>query len=144
MTPQDHIKYAKELSAKAEKLQAKIDLLEEEIRTIDTVRMFHTDQAIASRKRGRKPDSEATIFDLPSTEKLTKSKLTIFGCIQQFFAESHNEWATVESITIATGKVRESVRQVLYKTHAAEFDRQSNDGFGGVTHFRMKEEGEQK
>jgi hypothetical protein len=66
-------------------------------------------------------------------------KSGIFEAVKQFFAERNNEWATFVDIETATGVKKVSVRQIVYKSHSDQFERDSQPGAGRETRIRMKE-----
>ena len=146
MKIEHHREAVEEISGKLEKLRAKIEKLEEEERRLSIAHSYHLDGIVSEMgresKKTKSSSTQAKLLDV-FNESPKPKKLTVFGATKAFFDGNNNDWATIQEITENTGKGKESVRQVLYKTHAASFERTNKKGLGVVTEFRLAAKKEQ-
>jgi len=56
-----------------------------------------------------------------------------------FFRTHNNERATLSTIQSKTGVKRNALRQIIYKSNAADFERESHRGGGQESKFWLKE-----
>jgi hypothetical protein len=59
--------------------------------------------------------------------------------VRQFFRERDNAKATLVEMVEATSVSKHSLRQLVYKTHADQFERESHRGGGRQSYFWLKE-----
>jgi hypothetical protein len=120
------------------KLDKLIDALEERISRLKAVRTALDDDVIA--------DDIATLFgDIANSDGATrtpphkpKGKGKLFLKVKTFFESRNNTPATLREIIAATKLNIHSLRQVLYKTAADEFERESQPGAQRQTKFWLK------
>jgi hypothetical protein len=89
-------------------------------------------------------DDIALIF-APSTngavgkDTPTKPRSKNMERIYRYFRNRNNQWATAKEIVSGAKVKLNSLRQLLYRSHVEEFDRDGQVGFGKQSRFRLKE-----
>lgn len=81
------------------------------------------------------PSANGEAGSSASTKPVSKNMVKI----RRFFHNRDNQWATAKEIVSGTKVKLNSLRQLLYRSHVEEFDRDGQVGFGKQSKFRLKE-----